>query len=78
MNGTTMRTLRLRTLGLQVAHARSAVAQQTIEREATIRQHGGAHPRSIRAGRRLQRTSAAYRDLLAAYRRRTREDTRQG
>ena len=78
MNGTTMRTLRLRNLGRQMASARSAVAQQTIEREATIRRDGGAHPRSIRAGRRLNRTRAAYRDLLATYRRCTREDARHG
>ena len=78
MNGTTMRTLRLRNLGRQMASARSAVAQQTIEREATIRRDGGAHPRSIRAGRRLNRTRAPYRDLLATYRRCTREDARHG
>ena len=78
MSGTTMRNLQLRNLGRQVAHARSAVAQQTIEREAAIRRDGGAHPRSIRAGRRLNRTRAAYRDLLATYRRCTREGARHG
>ena len=74
MNGTTIRRMQLRNLGRQVAHARSAVAQQTIERETAIRRDGGAHPRSIRAARRLTRTRQAYRDLAALYRRRAREE----
>jgi hypothetical protein len=77
MNATTIRRMQQRDLAHRVARARSAVAQQTRERESAIGRHGGAHPYSIRASRRLNRTLDAYRDLDATYRRRTREDTRQ-
>jgi hypothetical protein len=78
MNGTTIRRMQLRDLADQLARARAAVAQQAIERESTMRRDGGAHPRSIQASRRLSRTQAAYRELLATYRRRAREDARRG
>lgn len=74
MNGTTIRRMQLRDLAERVAHARSAVAQQTIERESVIGRHGAAHPQSIRASRRLSRTQSAYRALVMTYRRRTRDD----
>jgi len=76
MNGTTFRRVQLRHLAHRVAHARFAVAQHTIERESAIRRDGIAHPRSIRASRRLNRTLSAYRDLVATYRRHTHEDAR--
>ncbi|HLJ66364.1 MAG TPA: hypothetical protein VKX16_03270 [Chloroflexota bacterium] len=78
MNSTTIRRMQLRELAHRVARARLAVAQQSIERESAIRRDGGAHPRSIGASRRFARTRAAYRQLLAMYLRRTREDTRHG
>lgn len=76
MNRPTIRNMQLRDLAERVAHARSAVAQQTAERESTIGRDGAAHPRSIRASRRLSRTQSAYRDLVAAYRQRSRANTR--
>ena len=76
MNGTTIRRMQLRDLAHRVARARFAVGQQTMERESAIRHHGGAHPRSISASRRLRRTQAAYRHLAATYGRRAREDSR--
>jgi hypothetical protein len=78
MNGTTLRRMQLRGLARRVARARLAVTQQTLERESVIRRDGGAHPRSIRASRRLSRTLAAYRDLLATYRRHLREAAGDG
>ena len=77
MNGTTIRTMQLRDLAARVAHARSAVAQQTIERESAMRRDGAAHPRSIRASRRLNRTQSAYRALVASYRVSAHEDARR-
>lgn len=74
MNGTSNRRMQLRELAARVAHARSAVAQQRIERESAMRRDGAAHPRSIRASRRLTRTLHAYRDLAAVHRRRAREE----
>lgn len=78
MNGTTRRRMQVRDLAQRVEHARSAVVQQTIERETAIRRDGAAHPRSIRASRRLNRTRSAYHDLLMAHRRRSQEDTHHG
>ena len=77
MDRTTIHRMQLRDLAHRVAHARLAVAQQTIERESTIRRHGGAHPQSIRAGRRLNRTLSAHRHLTAALRQRSRKDIRE-
>ena len=74
MNGTTIRRMQLRELAARVAHARSAVAQQTIERESVIGRDCAAHPRTIRASRRLTRTLHAYRDLAALHRRWAREE----
>ena len=74
MNGTTIRRMQLRDLAARVAHARPAVARQTIERESMVGRNGVAHPRAIRASRRLTRTLHAYRDLVAVYRRRAREE----
>jgi hypothetical protein len=76
MKSTTIRGMQLRDLAHRVARVRLAVAQQTVERESAIRRHGGAHPRTIRASRRLVRTMGAYRHLDALYRRRAREDVR--
>ena len=76
MNGMTIRRMKLRELADRVAHARFAAAQQTLERESTMRRDGAAHPRSIRASRRLTQTLQAYRDLAALYQRRAREEAR--
>lgn len=78
MMSTMIRRMQLRKLAHRVAHARFAAVQQSHERESAMQRDGAAHPRSIRANRRLARTRAAYRALLATYRRRTREDTRDG
>lgn len=67
MNRTLIRAAELRSLGRRVERARSAAVQQTVEREAAIRHDGIAHPRSIRASRRLNRTLRAHRGLTAAY-----------
>jgi hypothetical protein len=74
MNRTTLRQMGTRNLAQRVADARGAMAQQTIDRETAIRRDGIAHPRSIRASRRLSRTESAYRDLLTTYRVRASED----
>jgi hypothetical protein len=76
MNRMTVRRMQLRDLAERVAHARYATVQQTLERESAMRRDGAAHPRSIRADRRLTRTLHAYRDLATAYRRRAREEAR--
>lgn len=74
----TVRKMQLRDLARRVADARSAVAQQTVQRETAIRRDGIAHPRSIRASRQLSRTTSAYRDLLTSYRVRASEDAHTG
>jgi len=68
MNQATLRAMQSRALAQRVAAARSAMSQQTVDRETAIRRHGIAHPRSIRASRRLTRTQIAYRHLLTIYR----------
>lgn len=67
MNDTTNRETQLRSLTRRIAHAREAAARQTIEREAAIRRHGVAHPRSIEVTDRLHRTQSDYRSLLRIY-----------
>lgn len=74
MNRTTIRRMQLRDLTERMAQARLDVVQQTTEREAAIRLNGAAHPKSIRASRRLNWTQNAYRALVASHRRQTRED----
>jgi len=76
MNGTTVRRIQLRDLTQSVANARSAVAQQTVERESAIRRDGIAHPRAIKASRRLNRTLSAQRSLVEVHRQRAGEDAR--
>jgi hypothetical protein len=76
MNQQTIRQMQTRDLRRRVEYARSAMAQQTIERETAIRRDGIAHPRSIRASRQLSRTESAYRELLMSYRVRASEDAR--
>lgn len=76
MNGTNVRRAELRNLAQRMARARSAISEQTVEREAAIRRDGVAHPKSIQVSRRLSRTQGAYRSLLARYRTRAHEDAR--
>ena len=76
MSGTTIRRMQLRDLAHRVAVARAAVARRTTEREAAIRRDGIAHPRSIRASRRLTRTQSTYRGCVALYRQHADEDAR--
>src|SRR5437588_13084069 len=68
MNGTTIRKMQLRSLAQRMADAHSAAAQQTVERETAIRRGGIAHPRSIRASRRLNRTLSDHRRLIEIHR----------
>jgi inosine-uridine nucleoside N-ribohydrolase len=75
MNKTTIRRMQLRDLAKRVAGARAAMAQQLTDRDSVIGRNGAAHPRSIRASRRLRRTQSAYRSLVATYRRHQGEDT---
>ncbi|HZU12077.1 MAG TPA: hypothetical protein VFB58_04490 [Chloroflexota bacterium] len=76
MNEASVRRMQLRYLAGRVASARAAVAQQTTDKESVIGRDGAAHPRAIRASRRLSRTQSAYRALSATYRRRQRKDAR--
>lgn len=77
MTETTIRRMQLRDLADLMAQMRSAVARQTIERESVIGRDGVAHPRAIRASRRLSLTRSSYRALSATYRRRRREGARR-
>ena len=78
MNRSTLRRMQLRDVAQRVTHARHAVARQIVDRESVVRRDGAAHPRSIRASRRLNRTQAAYRGLVATYRRYARDAAREG
>jgi len=68
MNETTVRETQLRSLRQRIAGARQVAAQQTGQRETATRQYGSAHPRSIEATHRLNRTQSAHRGLLRMYR----------
>ena len=68
MNETTVRETQLRSLRRRIAGARQMAAQQTGQRETATRQHGSAHPRSIEATHRLNRTQSAQRGLVRIYR----------
>lgn len=78
MNETTVRRMQLRHLAKRIAGARAAVAQQTTDKESVIGHDGAAHPRAIRASRRLSRTQSTFRALSATYRRQRREDAPDG
>ena len=76
MNGTIARRAQLRNLAQHMTNARLAMAEQAVEREAAIRRDGVAHPRTIRASRRLTQTQIAYRSLLEQHRARSHEVAR--
>ena len=68
MNHTVRRAMYRRDLSHWIAHLRQLAAEQTAEREASIRTHGIAHPRTIEASRRLNDTLGAGRHLRGVYR----------